>query len=68
MNKILTYQMDRLPIEINSPPFIPLNTVQRAASDAPTGRKDRLEAFTGNMYMDDLLKASVNEEERFSSH
>ncbi|XP_045022777.1 uncharacterized protein LOC116935689 [Daphnia magna] len=60
--KIFTYQMDRLPFGLNCSPFIALKTVQRAAADAKTGKKDCIEAVENNMYMDDLLKAADSEE------
>ena len=62
-NKVLTYQMDRLPFGSNCAPFIALKTAQRAAADAKVGRTDCMEAVAQNMYMDDLLKAADNEEE-----
>ncbi|XP_045034626.1 uncharacterized protein LOC123475691 [Daphnia magna] len=51
--KILTYQMDRLPFGLNCSPFIALKTVQRAAADAKTGKKDCIEAVENNILASD---------------
>ena len=60
---VVTYQMDRLPFGSNCAPFLALKAVQRAASDATTGREECIVAVTKHMYMDDLLKAANSEEE-----
>ncbi|KAI9562518.1 hypothetical protein GHT06_009962 [Daphnia sinensis] len=58
--KILTYQMDRLHFGLNCSPFIALKTVQRAAADAKTGKKDCIEAVENNIYIGRFIESCKN--------